>query len=273
MFDAVTRKLLQIIVLAATLSCQNSQAGQSSGDASVNKSYFSLEGTTQQGHASRSLYQDDMVGLGARFAKSGDVRPTAFVLEGQHHFKQRELYFAWPQYGQTESRLEVGRGFGVEMTSMTGFTIYGVNQSRKISPHLGVEITNGRIAYHHKGIENGTGESFYEWLPMSSIGLQAELGSCRLLPLMRGGGAVGNLGKSGIRPHLAAAAGAGVYLNCRAFDLALERTRIYTAAQQDLALADMAFNLPIRSWKLGFRGEAVSLQDQRVLVFFRSPVQ
>ena len=215
---------------------------------------------------------NSLLGLGAMSGKNPGQLDYAFVADGEKHFDQRVGQFDFRQYGEAESRFEIGKGLGVGMQATTGITLLGIDSGEKIYPHLGIEVFSGRFSVN----SNSAREKYYEWLPMVSAGIQLAAGKCRLLPLARAGGGLGNLGKAGIFPALGSAIGVSSYLDCSGFDLSGELTHLNAAGKAiNLAGADLSIRLNHEKIGIGLRGERTSEPDrleQRVLLLFRSRI-
>lgn len=209
------------------------------------------------------------IGLGALVGSSNGQNDYAAVIEGQNHFKQRRGQYGLRQYGQGEARFEIGNGLGLTLSATSGLTLIGLNQNRPfVSPFFGVEPVSGRITWN----TNTNHNNYYEWLPMAAAGVQFEMGSCRLLPIARAGGAAGNIVSPGLIPKFGTAIGAGTYLNCLRFDLGAEATQIFTQGQDvPLRIVDVAYSFSPDGLKMGVRGESEPSED-RVLLLIRSKI-
>jgi hypothetical protein len=214
------------------------------------------------------------VGLGGLVGQAPGSHEYAFVVEGQNHFTQREGMYGLNQYGQGESRLELGNGVGISLQATSGVSLYGLKETdhHGVAPHLGIEPFSGMIHWN----SGGRRTNVYEWLPMASVGPQFAFGSCRLLPLIRGGGAAGNITQSGYTPSIGVAYGAGTYLNCETIDVAAEATQIQSQNRTSgVRVADLSYRFLQTGLKLGLRGESelaneIGRPEQRVLVILRS---
>ncbi len=175
------------------------------------------------------------------------------TLYGNNHFQQRRDTYSLRRYGHGQGRLELGSNAGIMLSAMTGVTWIGLDRGSGWSPHIGVEPANGTIA-----LQSGTRRNtYYQWLPMVSAGVQYGAGPCRVLPLIRAGGAGGSLGHSGLQPRFGYAYGAGAYFNCLGRgDLAVEYTRATSAGVPlDFGCADLSMGFSSDRLRLGFRGE------------------
>ena len=104
---------------------------------------------------------------------------------------------------------------------------------------------------------DGSTHRYYEWLPMMAAGVQFATGSCRILPLARGGGALGNIAMSGLFPGAGFGYGVGGNLNCLSVDLAINATRVLSQdTTTDLWTADLSYRFWPSPLKIGLRGEA-----------------
>lgn len=194
----------------------------------------------------------------------------SLVIEGHNHFSQKMSIWGVRQYGYGQSRLELGSNAGINLDAISGITVMGLEGDQGISPHLGIEPFNGHVSWN----SNDARQSYYQWFPMLSGGIQVAAGSCRFLPLMRGGFTVGNLGKDGLGPRILQASGIGVHLNCAGVDLGANllsggagpsRFRVRTI--------DFAVNLRA-SANLGVRSETLTLSsgvaENRYVLVIRS---
>lgn len=202
------------------------------------------------------------VGVGSLVSRVGQDVDYALVLEGSNHFKQRTTQFGIRQYGFAQSRLELGTSSGLNLAATSGITVFGIQGEQKVSPHLGIEPFSGRVALN----TDAANERFYEWFPAASAGLQFQAGGCRVLPLVKGGGAVGNLGKSGLGPAFRSSHGAGAHFNCDRWDLAFETSRIRGGGlRADLSAIDFSLNQYRSGLKLGMRAERLEMPSSQHL--------
>lgn len=196
------------------------------------------------------------VGLGLEMSAIQDKNAYSFLIEGHNHFRQKETEFEIRQYGVGESRLLLGsKGVGLRLNAISGITVIGLADDEKgFSPHVGVEPFSGKVAW----LSSDRFESFYQWLPMVSLGLQLDKAGCRILPLVRGGAGIGNLQRSFFWTHGAPAYGLGSHLNCKRWNFAAEATRIpYFEQNLSFYLADFSYRLK-RDLEFGVRAEAQS---------------
>jgi hypothetical protein len=194
------------------------------------------------------------IGIGSLVGSASGKNEYAAVLEGQNHFNQRPSLYQMSQYGHGQSRLEVGNKIGITLSSQSGVTLIGLNKNRKyFSPHLGIEAASGRITFD----SNGTMASYYEWIPMVSGGFQIQSGPCRILPLVKGGGALGNIVQNGIAPALGYSYGASSYLNCQNIDFSADYIRVESAGRGiNLGIVDLSYNFAPVGFRIGLRGES-----------------
>jgi hypothetical protein len=221
------------------------------------------------------------VGVGILFGTSEGQASDGAVVEGQNHFLQLPDAYHLRRYGEGESRLTIGNGVGVSLSNISGITLFGLSAERpRISPQFGIEPFSGIITLN----SNSHSSSYYEWLPMGSVGVQFTVGSCRVLPLVRGGGAVGGVSEPSWVwvPKLGYAYGSGMNMNCSNFDLSGDAIRIQANSQVvDLDVVDAAYDfLPRKNMKFGVRGErevrefdeGVNHSEYRMLLIFRSRI-
>lgn len=210
-------------------------------------------------YAATPTYQMSPVGVGTLVGNSEGQLNLAAVFEGHNHFNQKKTVWDIRQYGYAESRLEIGTGVGAQVSATSGVTVFGIEGNQKVMPHLGVEPFNFRLNLNSSDHRQG----YYEWLPMLSLGIQGATESCRLLPLFRAGGGIGNLTRPGIRPVSHFASGVGAHLNCKKFNFALEYTRVHSdPGPRDFATLDLAMRLPGSSSELGLRAEGLFTRAQ-----------
>jgi hypothetical protein len=206
----------------------------------------------------------DPIGVGSLYQKSFAGNRYSLVVEDDHHFRQKGKFLGVTRYGFAQSRLEVGAGVGVHLEAVSGINVYGLKPGQWFSPHIGVEPFISRLSW-----STGTAqERFYEWFPMLSFGPQFASGSCRFLPLVRVGAAIGNLGRSGILPRLNRAYGTGAHLNCAKFDLGAELTRTGPSdAPIDLGTVDLAYQPGFTDFRFGVRAESLVKRTDRSSIF------
>lgn len=214
------------------------------------------------------------VGIGALGYSPGGNDPIySFIVEGHNHFEQRETYFQIRQYGFGQSRLEIGGGFGIRLAATSGVTLYGVDDTGGwIAPHLGVEPFSGQINWNTSDRQ----ESFYQWFPMASAGFQIETSACRILPLVKAGGAAGNYEKSGLLPRFSTSYGSSFHLNCAGLDLGAEIIRLNQSKPVDFGALDFAIHPTRTNFKMGIRAEGFlnradsGLSETRLMLILRT---
>jgi hypothetical protein len=191
------------------------------------------------------------VGIGSLVSTEGGASDYEMVLESNHHFQQRPGFMDLRQYGFGQSRVELGSSIGFTASAVSGITVIGLRGHESFSPHLGIEPFNGKLSINSSDHRQG----YYEWLPMVAFGPQFGAGHCRFLPLIRGGGAVGNLGRQDNLPRAHASYGAGSHLNCPMVNFATELTRISERENVDIGATDLNIRITPKTWELGMRGE------------------
>jgi hypothetical protein len=210
----------------------------------------------------------DPVGIGTLYQKADGQTDYAVVVEDDHHFRQKGKVLGVTRYGFAQSRLEIGSSTGVNLAAVSGITVFGLDERQRFSPHVGIEPFSSRLSWN----TSDKRESFYEWLPMVSIGPQFATGSCRILPLVKGGASVGNLGYSGIRPRFARAYGTGAHMNCSQFDLGAELIRSdANPSPIDSGTLDVSYQPGFTDLRVGFRGEAIIHRSDRSSLFSDAP--
>jgi hypothetical protein len=211
------------------------------------------------GVAAQQVHLQNLIGLGALAGSGTRADSYSFFIEGHNHFKQTKTIWGIRQYGFSQSRLELGNGIGVTLDALSGITLLGLEKDESVAPHLGIEPFDGQITWNSRSSR----ASYYQWLPMASAGLQAVAGSCRILPELRLGGALGNIGRHKLAPWPHASAGVAAHVNCAQTDFAAYFTRIDPGhTSSDLAAVDIA--LPLRrGWSFGVRGELVSFHPEQ----------
>lgn len=230
---------------------------------------------SQEDHSQESTPRfETPVGVGTELGDVAGHTDYGVAIEAQNHFKQHTDSTGLNRYGQAESRLNLGNGIGVSLYAMSGVTLYGISPERpRFSPHLGLEPFNGGITWNSNGHQN----NFYEWIPAVSAGVQWTSGRCKYLPLIRGGGALGTVGKPGWTwsPSAGTSYGAGAYVNCLNLDVGMDATHIDSQDRRaNLGVIDAAYIFSPNGLKIGVRGEReVIQQDQsetRILLVLRS---
>jgi hypothetical protein len=212
--------------------------------------------------APRHAVQNLPVGIGALLARDHSVVDAAILVEGHNHFKQREDTFGYVRYGYGQSRLEFGTGFGLSLSAISGFELHGLEEDRHAGLFVGIEPFSGRIELNTADSR----EDFYDWLPAASAGIQLAYGGCKMLPLLKGGGAIGNLGKSGIWPSANPAYGLAAHLNCNRFDLSTEVLHITRSAGNiTLSVVDFSFMPVPQTVSLGARVETIENDSRQAL--------
>ena len=218
------------------------------------------------------------VGIGALMGQSthdGVVEPGSndytLVLDGHNQFQQRMTQWGIRQYGFSQSRLEVGTNLGVTLDATSGVALYGLEDGQKgIAPFLGLEAFSGHIALNTRQDRI----DFYEWLPTVSTGVQIGWGACRLLPLVKGGGAVGTVTQGGFWPVFGLSAGAGTHLNCGKWNFGGSLAGVRAQGQYaQIGAVDFEFAIPQSKIQLDLRSEWVgrsSGQEQRAMMTLRS---
>jgi len=216
-------------------------------------SLYGLPGSGTKGFAAPP--QMSPIGFGSLVAHENGESRYELVLEGHNHFKQKTGPFGFRQYGVAESRLELGSDFGITLDAISGVTILGITKDEKFHPFVGIEPFSGKIDLN----SSDSRTDYYEWLPMGSVGIQFAIRTCRILPLVRAGGGIGNLKKSGLSPALRAAYGPGFHFNCSGFNFAAELTRVETRPNPvEFASLDLAIRLSKNGWEAGLRGESIA---------------
>jgi hypothetical protein len=206
----------------------------------------------------------DPIGVGSLYQKSGDSKDYALVVEDDQHFRQRGKSLGVTRYGFAESRLELGSSTGVNLAAVSGITLFGLGDGQWFSPHMGIEPFSSRLTWN----TSHDRESFYEWLPMVSIGPQFAASTCRILPLVKGGASVGNLGYSGLLPRFNWAYGTGAHLNCSRFNLGAELIRSdVNPSPIDSGTLDVSYQPSFTDLRFGFRGEALIHRSDRSSLF------
>jgi hypothetical protein len=221
-------------------------------------------------------WASDEVGIGALTSSAPGALTAeyAFIVEGGNHFQQRETVWGITQYGFAQSRLELGTSVGISLDADSGVTLIGLGKNDRIAPHLGIEPFSGTVSLNTKA----GADSFYEWMPMASAGVQVAAGSCRLLPLVRAGGGVGNLRKAGLLPGFSQAVGASAHINCGLVNLAgswvkvgpLPNAATLGAVDLSVALRSLPIRFGARAETLdGGTAEFARPSESRFLVVFR----
>lgn len=201
------------------------------------------------------------VGLGVLTQSNAGVFGVDGVVEGINHFRQTYTNLGVRQYGYGQSRLEMGSDIGVELTAISGVTLVGLHGWEKFSPHIGIEPMSGRIIWS----TNSDRQSYYEWMPALSLGLQSAWGSCRALPLVRAGGGLGNFAQGNFKPRGSYTYGAGFYLNCAKVDLAAENTWLANSGRAaSIGAFDASMAVLPSKLRLGVRGETLLGQNPHV---------
>jgi hypothetical protein len=180
----------------------------------------------------------------------------ALVLDGHNHFKQRTTLWQIKQYGFSQARLELGRGVGIALDAVSGIALLGLQDGQKgITPFLGIEPFSGRIFTHTRE----TRRDHYAWLPAVTTGLQYGFASCRVLPLAKAGASAGTLTRPGIWPGFGSTLGVAAHLNCRGFDLAGQRTRVFEGPwATELSTIDFSWAMKKSPIHFGTRYETIS---------------
>lgn len=214
------------------------------------------------------------VGFGAlgSFDKDHGEFSASAALESHNYLQQKTSNLGLRQYGVAQSRAEIGRASGVQMSATTGVTLLGLgDEEAGLSPHVGLEPFSGRLHLRF-GIENN---DFYEWQPALAMGVQMQAGECRLLPLLRGGGALGNRRSDRLlKLSIERTFGAATYLNCGSFNLAIEKLGLYgrSGKHDSYTVLDLAFGASRSDITLGIRGEMAGENrgESRVLLMLRT---
>jgi hypothetical protein len=236
---------------------------------------FSALGNDGGGQSTSSLDVPNFrtpVGLGILTGEGSGYSQWAAVIEGQNHFKQHMGEYGITQYGHGYARAEIGNYLGVVLGAHSGVMLYGLGNKRKwgVSPFFGIEPFSGAISWTSTPERN----RFYNWQPMASGGLQFGLGGCRLLSIVRGGVAAGNLLKDGMLPAFGMAYGTGAYLNCSSVDLAFDLNQVRASGRfTNLGLADLSYGFSPGGVKLGVRGESdTAHSERRLLLVFQTEI-
>jgi len=225
---------------------------------------------TSSVYNSREGEQTAPLGFGVMSGQLQGETGYSVIAQGERHLDQRESPFGFREYGEHASRFSAGQGVGVSMQATTGITVVGLDAHEHLFPHIGFEIFSGQFAIS----SDSAAEKYYEWLPTMSVGIQSSFGSCRFLPLARGGGGAGTLGKSGIAPALGVVTGVGAYLDCAVLDFSVEAAHLNAAGGgTDFSRADLSVPLSEGASGIDLRGERISgpnRLEQRVSVVFKS---
>jgi len=141
-------------------------------------------------------------------ASWGDTK-TLFI-GTSNLFDQEKYVMGVKRYGSGVSRLQVGNTVGLSFASSSGFFLNNEDTKWLIHPRVGVDF-GGRLVLN----TNSSTETYYEWLPMISIGPQFNIADCNLYFAGKYGVGIGNLGIYGILPRFDwGAHGAGIHLSC-----------------------------------------------------------
>lgn len=210
------------------------------------------------------------VGVGISVGNVRQHEDYELIVEGTVHLGQRKTGWGIYQYGFNQSRLELGKNFGITTAALSGVEIIGLRGNQKIAPHFGAEPFSVRASLG----TDADRKNYYGWLPMGALGIQAAVSACKVLPQVRGGAAVGTMTKSGILPYLRGAYGAGLLLNCEKFDVG-SQALVVSAQPVPLRLleVEMSIALPLQNYRLGMRVESLSIsQESRGMVLIRGPL-
>jgi hypothetical protein len=163
-------------------------------------------------------------------------------------------------YSSGHVRFELGTGVGFMIHQMNGLDLTGTAERQGFKPLIGIEGLNFITDVHTRR------DDFIEWLPMVSTGIQHRSGDSAWLFLVRGGGAVGTLGKGGARFGY----GTAVIFSTDDFWGALDVTRVQDKVQpSDIAAIDFSWRINERV-SAGIRGESLLVRAPGTNPFFIS---
>lgn len=136
----------------------------------------------------------------------------AVLIGDTNLFDHKSITFDFHRYGGGGARLQVGNHIGFHAHGNSGFYIFGLDSEDKntVAPLIGFEVLNGEISFN----SSTTIQDYYHGFLGASLGVQADIEGCRILPLIRGGGTMGTLGKNGMLPEFDLAYGPGMHVSC-----------------------------------------------------------
>lgn len=229
----------------------------------------------------RTLFIFALVILASKFVKAEEATPEpdpigfglyydnnkqgALVIGDQNLFKQNQKYYGLRRYGGGGGRFQMGNiigaevapNLGVHANGNSGFTLVGLKpeDTNTLYPQIGLEVLNGRVAFNTSPYI----QDYYQGFLGPSLGAQADVAGCRVLPLIRGGGAAGTLGKNGLLPNFNVAYGYAGHFNCYVVDASYGKLFLHDTNKPGKYLEDVSLmvNLPKQS-QIGVQVERVN---------------
>lgn len=198
----------------------------------------------------------DHLGIGPMVGK-GEV---GVVAEGENHFKQETDNFGLYRYGEGQTRIELGTGFGVAVKNLSGASVVAYSKEDTFRPVLGIEGFNFFGSLNN----NDDRKDFYEWLPMLGTGLGFKTKQCNIMPMVRAGAGIGNLNKKGWKPEVNLSYGAAGYVDCTEMHFSLEHTSIGISSLTGMDI--MVYHKERNG--LGIRYEHWN-NEERAFIFYR----
>lgn len=160
-------------------------------------------------------------------------------------FDQNQTYYKLRRYGGGGGRMQLGNSLSPKFDPNFGLNAYGDNgtvilgldkdEHNAVFPEIGLEFLNGRFSYN----TSDKIQDFYEGFVGPSVGIHADIAGCRILPLVRGGGAAGTLGKNGLVPNANLAYGYAGHISCYVLDVSYGQLYLYDK-HRDLNMEDLS---------------------------------
>lgn len=204
--------------------------------------------------AQEAQKQLDTPGIGAYYDENNNA---ALTLGDYNLFDQTQSYYGAIHYGGGGGRLEFGNpverkfspNVGIHAQGNNGTSIFGLapDERNALFPQLGAELFNGRINLN----TSSSIQDYYEGFIGPSVGVHGDISGCRFLPLVRGGGAAGTLGKNGLLPSFHLAYGYAGHMSCYVVDFSYGMLKLHDKKGQYMEDAAVMFNLGSRT-KAGF---------------------
>jgi len=195
--------------------------------------------------------EPDPIGFGVVYNSSNQL---SLSVGDYNLFDQARPSYQLRRYGGGGARLQFGNtlapkfdpNFGFHAQGNSGTTLIGLEPTDRnmAYPQVGLEFLNGRASFN----TNRNIQDYYEAFVGPSLGAQVDINGCRLLPLVKAGGAAGTLGKNGVVPDFNVAYGYGFHMSCYKVDVSYGNLYLYDR-RKDKQMEDVAimFNLPGRS--------------------------